>query len=159
MLLIGLNNNKKHSLLNISMILGLRGLDFIFKRARPFLFCKGNFLWKILKSKGNFWRSTKVKTKVNRGNGPYVIPGLVYRTCLNIGRQAKYTVWNVETTPALFRANTSTKAIYTWLYLQVSYLSTPCKISNDIWNIPINVANEQCGTVGVNWTRMMYPSS
>ena len=33
-------------------------------------------------------------------------------------RRAEYTVRNVETTPALFSANTPTKEFYTWLYPQ-----------------------------------------
>ena len=31
--------------------------------ARPISFCKGHFPWKILKSMGKFWRSTKAKTR------------------------------------------------------------------------------------------------
>ena len=36
--------------------------NFIFQRARPFVFCQGHFHWKMLKSMGNFWRGTKAKT-------------------------------------------------------------------------------------------------
>ena len=36
-------------------------------------------------------------------------------------RQAEYTVRNLETTMALFRANTPSKEIYTWLYPQDYY--------------------------------------
>ena len=43
--------------------------SFIFERARPFLFCKGHFHWKIFKSIGNFcaW-GTKAKTRATEAN-------------------------------------------------------------------------------------------
>ena len=44
-----------------------QALNFIFERARPFPFCKGHFLFKILKSRG-----TKAKTKGNVGSGLHV---------------------------------------------------------------------------------------
>ena len=49
-----------------SVVLGIlgslskSGLEIHFERARPSSFCKGHFQWNFLKSKGNFWRSTKL---------------------------------------------------------------------------------------------------
>ena len=43
------------------------GLEFHLWEERPFSFCKGHFHWKIFKSKGNFWRGTKAKTRATEG--------------------------------------------------------------------------------------------
>ena len=51
----------------------------LYKSLLYYIFCKGHFQWKILKSMGNFGRGTKAKTRGNGGHdlhGHCIIPGL-----------------------------------------------------------------------------------
>ena len=50
--------------------------NFIFERARPFVFCKGHLHWKTLKSMGNFWRGTKMKFQACHTPGQHIDHGL-----------------------------------------------------------------------------------
>ena len=73
-------------------------------------------------------------------------------------RFEQYTLFifrrNVETKPALFRANTLASEIYTWFYPQVyylfivlSYFSTPCKASNNTYCKTIDFNSLMCDDV------------
>ena len=67
----------------------------------------------------------------------------IYQSFLSPEDESEYTVWNIRTTMALFRANTPTKEIYSWLYLQVYYLFTVSSNPFMSWRISLKILKSE----------------